>query len=264
MEIFNFDKQKLVKMLALYLNNKPIFLAIIRVKEAVLFNSYLPYQFPIMDFGCGDGFFRKVSLTGIKQSIDVGLETDPKRAKLAKKSGIYSKVLTYNGKKIPTDDETFNIVLSNSVLEHVDNLKASLNEIYRVLKKGGRCYISVMLCDYENNLLGTQIIGRSYIKWMNHKAYHRNLLSLDQWKEYFIEAGFQVKKNICYLDKKNTMILDFLQYLSIPIIISQHNLPWLSKILCRISEMLFGNLIKRIIMNDSNKSCSACFFILTK
>lgn len=48
------------------------------------------------------------------------------------------------------------------MLEHVDNLKASLNEIYRVLKKDGTCYFSVMLCDYENNLLETQIVGRLY------------------------------------------------------------------------------------------------------
>lgn len=52
-----------------------------------------------MDFSCEDGFFRKVSLTGTKPSINVGLEIDSERAKLAKNVGIYSKVLIYNGKK---------------------------------------------------------------------------------------------------------------------------------------------------------------------
>ncbi len=112
--------------------------------------------------------------------------------------------------------------------------------------------------------MGTQIAGNLYKKWMRHKAYHRNLLSLDQWEKYLREAGFTVKKEIFYLDKQNTMILDILQYLSIPIIITQYKIPWMSKILCRISGMLSRDFIKHLIMNDSTKTCSACFFILTK
>lgn len=38
MKIFNFDKKKLEEISVLYLNNKPIFLAIIKIKEVALFN----------------------------------------------------------------------------------------------------------------------------------------------------------------------------------------------------------------------------------
>ena len=39
--------------------------------------------------------------------------------------------------RIPFDDETFSVVVSNQVFEHVPDLRAVLDEIHRVLKPGG-------------------------------------------------------------------------------------------------------------------------------
>lgn len=44
-------------------------------------------------------------------------------------------------KKLPFSDETFDEVYCKSVLEHIRNLKTFIEEIYRVLKTGGRIYI---------------------------------------------------------------------------------------------------------------------------
>jgi SAM-dependent methyltransferase len=38
---------------------------------------------------------------------------------------------------IPFPDETFDLVTNNQVMEHVDDLEATLREIHRVLKRGG-------------------------------------------------------------------------------------------------------------------------------
>lgn len=43
----------------------------------------------------------------------------------------------YDGRKIPTDNEIFDVVFSSNVLEHVVHIEEVLAETYRVLKPGG-------------------------------------------------------------------------------------------------------------------------------
>ena len=83
-----------------YVENRPLFMALIRPQEAMLFykNKKIIKQ-PILDFGCGDGFFSKIVFG--KKVIDVGLDITNSRAKEAEKNGIYKRVTFYNGKTIP-------------------------------------------------------------------------------------------------------------------------------------------------------------------
>jgi SAM-dependent methyltransferase len=46
-------------------------------------------------------------------------------------------LLSYNGYEMPFKDETFDVVLSNAVLEHVENIRMVFKEIYRVTKSQG-------------------------------------------------------------------------------------------------------------------------------
>ena len=50
------------------------------------------------------------------------------------------KLISYDGEKIPFNDEIFDVVISNAVLEHVERLERVFEEIYRVTKKGGISY----------------------------------------------------------------------------------------------------------------------------
>lgn len=43
---------------------------------------------------------------------------------------------------LPFEDGTFDIVISNHVIEHVQNQKLHLSEVYRVLKTDGVCYFA--------------------------------------------------------------------------------------------------------------------------
>jgi SAM-dependent methyltransferase len=43
----------------------------------------------------------------------------------------------FNIEDIPMADESFDVIMANHILEHVDNLDKALSEVYRVLKKGG-------------------------------------------------------------------------------------------------------------------------------
>ena len=47
--------------------------------------------------------------------------------------------------EIPFESETFDVVFCNHVLEHVDNDRKALSEIYRVMKKGGWAILQIPL-----------------------------------------------------------------------------------------------------------------------
>ncbi len=47
------------------------------------------------------------------------------------------RLINQNPYRLPFEDKTFDIVISNRVFEHVKNYSSSLSEINRVLKPGG-------------------------------------------------------------------------------------------------------------------------------
>ncbi|MES2662044.1 MAG: class I SAM-dependent methyltransferase [Pseudomonadota bacterium] len=84
----------------------------------------------VLDFGCGMKPFAYI-FEGVSEYK--GIDVYP---------GEFVDVV-YDGKEIPFPDEYFDIIFSTSVLEHVENLNMSLQEISRILKKDGT-FVSVV------------------------------------------------------------------------------------------------------------------------
>jgi SAM-dependent methyltransferase len=61
---------------------------------------------------------------------------------LALHEGVGIDIREGKAEKIPFESNQFDLVLAFAVMEHVDNLNESLNEIYRVLKPGGVFWFS--------------------------------------------------------------------------------------------------------------------------
>lgn len=247
-----------------YLENRPMFMAIIRSQEAMLFQKYSKLiKAKVLDFGCGEGFFAELIFG--KGKINVGLDLfNNKRIKEAKKN-IYKKISLYDGDTIPYHNNHFNTVISNCVLEHIPNINQSLKEIYRVLKPGRYFLTSVMANQWENNLFGSKIFGKQYLKYMRKTQVHHNLFSNKQWQTYFKKAGFQIQSIDGYLYKKSAFYLDIFHYLSIGSLVSYKlfskwilfSIPFLNKIKTQ--------LIKKIIIDENNPDkASALFYVLKK
>lgn len=205
------------KILKEYLRNRPLFLSVLRAKEVSLYQKYLPITHPVLDFGCGDGFFAKVAF---REKVDIGLDVEESRINEAKMQGVYRKIVIYDGKKIPFKNNYFATVVSNSVLEHVECLSDAVYEINRVLKPGGKFLTTVMTKKWEDYLLGAKIFGRIYKDYMRKKQVHVNLLTQKEWDEKFKEAGFAIRKIVGHLDKDTCQLLDLLHYISVPSLIS--------------------------------------------
>ncbi|MBU8922846.1 MAG: class I SAM-dependent methyltransferase, partial [Bacteroidales bacterium] len=75
--------------------------------------------------------------------------------------------------ELPFDDNSFDIVLATSVLEHVENLESSISEIYRILRPGGLFWFNSAssLCPLTSEITGFPFFGwypnRLKLKIMN-------------------------------------------------------------------------------------------------
>jgi ubiquinone/menaquinone biosynthesis C-methylase UbiE len=201
-----------------YLSSRPLFLSVLRGFEAGLYQSHKPFKKPILDIGCGDGFF--ASVTFGKGSIDVGVDMEESRIGEARETGVYKKLVTYDGLTLPFADKSFKTIVINSVLEHVSALPKVLSESRRVLAPGGTCMTTVMALPWEKHLFGAKIIGKRYADWMRKKQVHTNLLSIQEWKRAFKKAGFTIDIAYPYMSPTAASWLDIFHYLSVPNLIS--------------------------------------------
>lgn len=206
------------KYLRAYLREKPLFFAFLRPKEASLYQPFKPFKSPILDVGCGDGFFAKIAFG----KIDVGIDPDEKSIEEAKKRRVYGQAVLYDGKRIPFKDNYFATIVCNSTFEHITNLDVVLNEVGRVLKPNGLLYFTVPTNTWPDYLFGTFLFGNSYKAFFNKIQKHYNLYTLTQWSKKLAHAGLTITYHSYYLDNKKILwLFDIAHYLSISSIITK-------------------------------------------
>lgn len=88
----------------------------------------------ILENGCGIGLYLE-HLQPFGGEL-FGLEFDLDRARQAKDSGSY--ILGGAGEQLPFPENSFDLILSNEVIEHVRDDRQAVQEMVRVLKVGGR------------------------------------------------------------------------------------------------------------------------------
>lgn len=96
----------------------------------------------ILDLGCFTGgrsvaWFERYKLKKIS-GIDINKEYIDAALQFSKKKAINFKFKQAYGENIPFENNQFDAILSFDVFEHVQNLKSTLNECYRVLKPQGK------------------------------------------------------------------------------------------------------------------------------
>ncbi|MDO8658900.1 MAG: methyltransferase domain-containing protein [Candidatus Levybacteria bacterium] len=86
----------------------------------------------ILDAGCGTGLILRRLPEGT-----IGIDINPRNIKKAKIHAPKAKVLLGDIEKLPFPDESFTTIISTEVIEHQPDPKPTINELKRVLKKGG-------------------------------------------------------------------------------------------------------------------------------
>ncbi|MBL7036446.1 class I SAM-dependent methyltransferase [Candidatus Microgenomates bacterium] len=95
----------------------------------------------VLDLGCGDGLNTSILVKkGVKNIV--GVDISSKLVKNAKSINPKIKFYKASAEKLPFKDNSFDVVLVDSVFHHLMGYSKSLLEIKRVLKPKGRlCFI---------------------------------------------------------------------------------------------------------------------------
>lgn len=95
----------------------------------------------LLDLGTHDGAFTERVASSLGAARVAGIELIPAHAERARRCGI-DVVSTDLDDGLPYEDESFDVVHANQVIEHVRRTDAFLREIRRVLAPGGAALIS--------------------------------------------------------------------------------------------------------------------------
>jgi SAM-dependent methyltransferase len=110
----------------------------------------------ILENGCGIGMYVE-HLAPFGGTV-LGLEYDFERAAEARKNSPH--IINAAGECIPLSDSTFDLILSHEVLEHVQDDHATIREMVRVLKPGGRVVLFVPNRGYPFETHGIYWMGK--------------------------------------------------------------------------------------------------------
>ncbi len=178
----------------LHLKDLPYFRSLLRSVEASYYQDYeLPS--PVYDLGCGDGHF--ASLVFDRQ-LDVGLDPWLEPIRHAPEFGAYKSLVVADGAQTPFPTDHFASGLSNSVLEHIEDIDDVLAETGRILKPGALFLFCVPNPDYYNTLsipaflrrLGLKGLARAYVNWFGwiSRVHHADWPEV--WQQRLEKAGF--------------------------------------------------------------------------
>ncbi len=95
----------------------------------------------ILDVGCYDGTF--LSLIKNKNNNFYGLEASDWGVQESRKKGLRVQQYFFDGeKKLPFENNFFDLVIAGEIIEHIYDTDFFLEEIFRILKPNGKLLIS--------------------------------------------------------------------------------------------------------------------------
>lgn len=101
----------------------------------------------LLDVGCGIGNFCRFIKAHSPYMEVSGIDKSPKAIEISKKLaeavGMKMDFRIANAYELPYNDDTFDYVVSNDVVEHLRKPIKALGEMHRVVKKGGKVYITI-------------------------------------------------------------------------------------------------------------------------
>lgn len=141
----------------------------------------VPENVKVLDIGCGD--CRSLFYHQSRGCDATGIEADENIAFLKKKFGDKLKIGEF--KKELFQNELFDYVTMDQVVEHFENPLKKLMEVKEIVRNGGK----IVLSTPNSSGWGAKLFGKYCINW--HTPYHLNLFSKRSLRTALKNAGFK-------------------------------------------------------------------------
>ena len=194
------------------LTELPYFRALLRAVESRFYED-LPVVSPVLDLGSGDGSF---SVQTFNKPLETGMDPWWQPTVEARKVNGHRLLTLSNGARMPFPDDSFQTVVSNSVLEHIPDLDPVISEVFRVLRPGGYLLFCSPSDRFTDWLIGAKILGDSYRRWFNRISRHQHCDSPAVWKNRLESAGLAVEKIWYYFSPHALQTLELGHYFGLP------------------------------------------------
>lgn len=150
-----------------------------RLRKVIQFASKLSAT-SVLDIGCGRGTLIQALRAASPSSKYVGIEISDSLRALANSKGI--EVVKHDvSRRLPFEDETYDLVLFGEVIEHLFDPDFALDEIHRILKPAGTLIVTTPnLASWLNRLVLLCGIQPIFTETSTRKKYGRRFAKLGQ------------------------------------------------------------------------------------
>jgi SAM-dependent methyltransferase len=184
-----------------------------------------PDESGILDLGCGDGFISRCLFAPKHLQVTSGIDVSKRYILKAKRNDrnpqVYKSLQVADAHNLPFKDQTFDIVFSNCVMEHIPGLQDVLYEVSRVLKNGGTFILTVPTPQFGRHSYIYQFfkkircwkISNLYRYLLNKRLCHYNIYDLAQWDSFLNKAGLKIKSAQYYIKPGTAFLCDLLEFI---------------------------------------------------
>ncbi|CAN5589848.1 class I SAM-dependent methyltransferase [soil metagenome] len=201
--------------------------AILRAVECRLMGE-VDLVAPVLDVGCGDGHFASIAY---RSPIDVGVDVRHEELVEARARGaeVYRSVAKAGATELPFADGAFATVVSNCVIEHIEDNQAVLSEVARVLRPGGTFATTLPSEHFAPMLLGSTVLRRlhlhraskAYGRFFNRISHHHHVHDAAEWRRRFAAVGLDVEVHEYYFSAAAHRAFDLSHYLGVPNLVTR-------------------------------------------
>lgn len=175
----------------------------------------------LLDLGCDNGEWTLKLANKIKTKHIYGIEINTDAAEMARKKGIKVKSSDLND-PFPFQDNCFDIIHANQVIEHIVNVDKFIQEICRILKPNGYIVISTENLSGIDNLLAlfigqqafSQHISEIYHIGNKFSPHYQKKMGLKSWthKTIFTYYGLQQLLNAYGIETNKVLASGFFPF----------------------------------------------------
>lgn len=231
---------------------------IARNNEWEAIQPYIKKGGKFLDVGCGSGYSMKRAKFDCNCNV-FGIDPDPGGHGVGREGSKFDvgiEIITKGvSENLPFEDNSFDVVYSSHVLEHVKSEVKSLKEMKRVLKKNGVLIIGMPTSRMAYINWFTQILFLTHIKIVSFLFSWAFKTSKYQWWEIFIPASHSFPNLTILYDVRHYKVKNWKRIVKQEFTIKEQLLPAL------YPYPEFRQLFK---LKKNKKSSSSVFFICKK